>query len=53
MCAGGISYDVRERAITEDLIEKGVVGERAKKWIGTNVWYGMILRKEGEVQQLV
>ena len=45
--------DVRERAITEDLIEKGVVGERAKKWIGTNVWYGMILRKEGEVQQLV
>ena len=39
--------DVRERAVTEDLINEGVVGERARKWVGTKVWYGVILRKAG------
>ena len=27
------------------MVEKGMVAERARKWIGTKVWYGMILRK--------
>lgn len=26
-------------------IEKGAVAERARKWVGTKVWYGMILKK--------
>ena len=41
---------VDERLIDGDVIngvtiEKGQVAERARKWIGTKIWYGMILRK--------
>jgi SAM-dependent methyltransferase len=37
--------EVRERAVDEKMIEEGVVGERARKWVGVKLWYGMILRK--------
>lgn len=47
--------DVAEVAVDNSLIdggvlngvvvEKGMVAERARKWMGTKVWYGMILRK--------
>jgi SAM-dependent methyltransferase len=37
--------EVEERAAGEEMIQKGVVGERGRKWLGTNVWYGMILRR--------
>ena len=26
-------------------VERGAVAERARKWVGTKVWYGMILKK--------
>jgi SAM-dependent methyltransferase len=41
------SGGVRERGVDEGMIERGVVGARARKWIGVKVWYGMILRKVG------
>ena len=28
------------------VVEKGRVAERARKWIGTKIWYGMVLRKK-------
>ena len=37
--------DVKERGVTQGMIDEGIVGERAKKWIGVNMWCGMILRK--------
>lgn len=37
--------DAKERAVTKAMIEDGVVGERARKWIDVNMWYGVILRK--------
>ncbi|KIW03778.1 uncharacterized protein PV09_05081 [Verruconis gallopava] len=36
---------VKERTVTEEMVEKKVVGERGRKWIGVKVWYGMLLRK--------
>lgn len=49
--------DVGETAVDERMIdggvlengvrvEKGAVAERARKWVGTKVWVGMILRKK-------
>ena len=42
--------DVDEAGVEADLIdgrvvEKGLVADRAKKWVGIKVWFGMILRK--------
>lgn len=37
MIDGGVVHEV--------VVEKGMVAERARKWVGTNVWYGLILRK--------
>jgi len=34
---------VAERAIIEDDLG-AVVGERGKKWIGINVWFGFVMR---------
>ena len=28
------------------MVEKGTVTERARKWVGRKVWYGMVLRKK-------
>jgi 2-polyprenyl-3-methyl-5-hydroxy-6-metoxy-1,4-benzoquinol methylase len=36
---------VVERAVSEEMIEKGFVGERGRKWLRVRVWYGMILRR--------
>ncbi len=36
--------EVRERAVTEEMVRQGIVGERGAKWRGVNVWYGMLLR---------
>jgi predicted TPR repeat methyltransferase len=36
---------VKERRMEENMVG-GVTGERGKKWIGIQVWYGMILRKK-------
>jgi hypothetical protein len=48
--------EVKERAVEEPMIdggvldgvkvEKGAVAERARKYVGVKVWYGMILRKK-------
>jgi len=35
--------EVGERKVTDDILE--LLGPRAKKWNGVNVWYGMMLRK--------
>jgi SAM-dependent methyltransferase len=37
--------EIRETAISEDMVKGGVVGVRGRKWIGVNVWYGMLLKK--------
>lgn len=34
---------VGEKEVSEDMLEG--LAERAKKWVGTRVWYGMVLRK--------
>ena len=34
---------VREVAVEEDMVEW--LGERSKKWIGTKVWFGMMLKR--------
>ena len=34
---------VREIAVEEDMVEW--LGERSRKWIGTKVWFGMMLRR--------
>ncbi|KAF2997192.1 hypothetical protein E8E13_006329 [Curvularia kusanoi] len=35
----------RERKVEEEDIEKGVVGERGRKWKGVKVWFGVVVRK--------
>lgn len=37
--------EVKEVAMSEEMIRTGAVGERGRKWIGTRVWYGLIVRK--------
>ncbi|KAF2453628.1 hypothetical protein BDY21DRAFT_355580 [Lineolata rhizophorae] len=34
---------IRERHVKEDMIEK--LGDRAKKWVGVNVWYGFAVKR--------
>ncbi|KAF2104420.1 S-adenosyl-L-methionine-dependent methyltransferase [Rhizodiscina lignyota] len=42
---GGVKLSVRERTVENDMIEKGLVSERGRKWIGKHVWYGVVLRR--------
>ena len=37
---------VREREARVSDVEHGGVGNRAMKWIGINIWFGMILRRQ-------
>ncbi|KAL3418891.1 hypothetical protein PVAG01_09111 [Phlyctema vagabunda] len=39
--------DVQERMVHEEDVASGVVGERGRKWVGVNVWFGCILRLQG------
>jgi SAM-dependent methyltransferase len=34
-----------EREMRSEDVESGAVGERGWKWVGTKVWYGVVLRK--------
>ncbi|KAH7371262.1 S-adenosyl-L-methionine-dependent methyltransferase [Pyrenochaeta sp. MPI-SDFR-AT-0127] len=43
--AGFEIVSVKERSMTKEDVESGLVGERGWKWVGINVWYGMVLRK--------
>jgi predicted TPR repeat methyltransferase len=45
--AGLELVDVRERAMQRDDVEGGAVSERGRKWIGTKVWYAVVLSKIG------
>lgn len=36
---------VRERAVTAEMVEQGVVSQRGTKWVGRKVWFGVILRR--------
>lgn len=43
--------DVLEAAVEENMFDgvvdgKGAIVERARKWIGTKIWYSMLLRKQ-------
>jgi hypothetical protein len=38
--------EVRERAVEKDMVE--ALGQRAAKWIGISVWYGMALGKSAQ-----
>lgn len=37
--------EVEERGVSKGMMRDGVVGERGRKWVGVDVWYGMILRR--------
>lgn len=37
--------DVQERSVDEDMSQR--LGQRAKKWIGVTVWFGILFRKKG------
>jgi hypothetical protein len=39
--------NLKEREMRKDDVESGAVGERGWKWVGTNVWYGVVVRKVG------
>ena len=43
--AGFEVVNVRERSMTKEDVDSGRVGERGRKWIGTRVWYGLVLRR--------
>ncbi|CAK4032444.1 Hypothetical predicted protein [Lecanosticta acicola] len=36
---------VSEVAVTADMIDRGLVPERGRKWIGKNVWFGLTVMK--------
>ncbi|KAI8932161.1 hypothetical protein NX059_011044 [Plenodomus lindquistii] len=38
---------VRKRGVREEDVRSGVVGGRGRKWIGVNVWFGVVLKKKG------
>ena len=42
-CGFEVVGSIGERAVTEDML--GLIGERGGKWVGCNVWYGMVLRR--------
>ncbi|KNG47849.1 mitochondrial outer membrane protein [Stemphylium lycopersici] len=43
--AGFEVLDVREREVQEEDLERGVVGERGRKWVGVWVWMGFVIRR--------
>lgn len=43
---GGVHFGVKERTVEQEMIERGLVSERGRKWVGRKVWYGMVLRKK-------
>ena len=43
--AGFAVIRLKERMMIAEDIESGKVGERGRKWVGTNVWYGLLLQK--------
>lgn len=43
--AGFEIVSVKERSMTKEDVESGMVGQRGWKWVGINVWYGVVLRK--------
>ena len=43
--AGFTVITTKERKMTNEDIESGMVGERGRKWVGVNVWYGILLEK--------
>ena len=43
--AGFTVIKVKERMMSKEDMESGKVGERGWKWVGVNVWYGMLLQK--------
>jgi hypothetical protein len=38
---------LKEREMAKEDVECGRVGDRGWKWVGTKVWYGLVLRKVG------
>jgi hypothetical protein len=42
--AGFEVVSVHEREMRREDVESGMVGERGRKWIGTKVWYAVVLR---------
>jgi SAM-dependent methyltransferase len=43
--AGFEVLTVKEREMKREDVESGRIGERGWKWVGTYVWYGLMLRK--------
>jgi SAM-dependent methyltransferase len=43
--------EMGERAVREEDLEVGVLGERGRKWIGTKVWFGCVMRFMGKGRQ--
>ncbi|KAF1921344.1 S-adenosyl-L-methionine-dependent methyltransferase [Ampelomyces quisqualis] len=43
--AGFHVLETREREMKMEDVESGAVGERGRKWIGTKVWFGLVLVK--------
>jgi SAM-dependent methyltransferase len=43
--AGLEVLSVNEREMRKEDVEGGAVGERGWKWVGTKVWYGMVLKR--------
>ena len=41
----GTIKGVMEAEITEDLVARGLVGNRAAKWVGVRCWFGVVFRK--------
>ena len=39
-----------EVAVSEEMVKKGLVDERGRKWVGVKVWYGLWLRAPDEVR---
>ncbi|MCJ1445788.1 MAG: hypothetical protein MMC23_006293 [Stictis urceolatum] len=38
---------VRVREVREELVRDGKLGERARKWVGVKVWFGVVFTKSG------
>jgi SAM-dependent methyltransferase len=45
--AGFEVLSLKEREMAKEDVECGRVGDRGWKWVGTKVWYGLVLRKVG------
>jgi SAM-dependent methyltransferase len=43
--------EMGERAVREEDLEAGLLGERGRKWIGTKVWFGCVMRCVGKEEQ--